>query len=127
MIRHSERSFWLPLSVYLSDHAKAIVYAADYLGGPDLASLARSVIDEIQLGCEPTSRLIATIERLLQALEARLTDATTAVGYVVEAPVEQDFVIRAEISALVHEFRYQVITSQLARNWGPAYHQRGVA
>lgn len=127
MIRHCERSPWLPLSIYLSEDAAAISNAADRLGGPALARLARSVIDVLQLGDEPTRRVFTTVEKLVFELEARLKRTASMEDCLLRASGEQDFAVRAEITVLVDEFRYQIIASQVARNEKLASHQRGAA
>lgn len=127
MIRHRETGPWLPLSVYVSDNAAATSNAADHLGGPALANLALSVIDEIQLGYEPTRRVFTTIARLLLELEARMTGPAKAEDGLLRASVEQDFAIRAEILALMDDLRYQIVASQMAPNQELGSYQRGAA
>lgn len=107
MIRHRERSASLLLSLFLSDRAAAIADAADHLGGLALAKQARSVIDDVRLGQEPTRRFIAAIERLCTELDERSKTPAGACRNTWQACVEQDFAVRAEISALVDEFRDQ--------------------
>ena len=127
MIRHRERSPWLLLSLFLSDHAGAITNAADHLGGPALAKQARSVIDDVRLGQVPTRRLIAAIERLCTELDARSKSPAGACRNTRQASVEQDFAVRAEISALVDKFRDQVGAFRMGRVAELAACQLGVS
>lgn len=127
MIRHPERNPWLPLSFYLSDHAASISCAAETLGGPALAKLARSVIDDVRLGQEPTRRLIEAIERLCTELDERSKNCAAACSNTWQASAEEEFIIRAEISALVDEFRHLVSDLQLARSGDLTTYQRGVS
>ena len=113
MIRHRERSLWLPLSIYLSDNATAIIHASDYLGGQPLAMLAQSVIDEVRMRQEPTRRLIEAIERLLRLLNEG-SQKSRDPELAPQAIFEQDFAIRAEICLLVDELLHTFVAFQTA-------------
>lgn len=127
MIRHRERSSWLPLFVYLSDNAEPIMAAASYVGGANLAKHARSVIDEVRCTQQPSRRLFGAIEKLFRELERQTQRAGIVDGKLVEADVENDFVVRAQISAMVDELSYHLIALQAADRVAASTNERGAA
>lgn len=127
MIRHRERSSWLPLFVYLSENAEPIVAAASYVGGANLAKHARSVIEEVRFTQQPSRRLFGDIEKLFHELERQTEGAGVIDGNLVEADVENDFVVRAQISAMVDELSYHLIALQTADQAAASTDERGAA
>lgn len=127
MIRHRKRSSWLPLFVYLSDNAEPIVAAASYVGGANLAKHARSVIDEVRFTQQPSRRLFGDIQKLFRELERQPQGVGTVDGNLVDADVENDFVVRAQISAMVDEFSYHLIALQTADQAAATTNERGAA
>ena len=127
MIRHRERSPWLPFFQHLSDSAPAILHAAHHIGGYPLAKLAQMVIDDARLRQEPTKRMLAAIEELLRHLEDGSSGQQTAVQTGWHTTIEQDFAINAEICLLVDDLRYRLVVVQLESEADMSARKRGAA